>query len=180
MKICLLGEGSVGKTSIRKRFLGEGLDSSYLITIGADFAVKTVEHGQKAYCFQIWDLAGQPSYSSIRDLYYKGSLGALIIFDLTRPETLPVLEKWVDDLYKYSYKAPLILLGNKSDLKESRNRLVESEEVENFIMNIKEKFGVDIPYFETSALTGHNIDETFLKLGEVVLEDRKWEMMSGF
>ncbi|MFW9995982.1 MAG: Rab family GTPase [Candidatus Odinarchaeota archaeon] len=173
MKICLLGEGAVGKTSIRQRFLGYGFDSSYLITLGADFAVKTIESTEYTYRFQIWDLAGQQSFSGIRDLYYRGSLGALIVFDLTRPETLPALENWVDGLYKHSNGAPLILLGNKADIAEETT--ISPDEITEFLDLLKGKRGFDVPYFETSAVSGKNIEEAFLLLGETIFREGKWE-----
>ncbi|MFW9995983.1 MAG: Rab family GTPase [Candidatus Odinarchaeota archaeon] len=174
MKICLLGEGAVGKTSLRQRYLGEKFSSNYQMTIGADFAVKTVEKEDLVYRFQVWDLAGQESFSSIRDLFYKGALGALIVFDMTRPETLPILEKWIDGFYKHNDKAPLILLGNKSDLKSVSEHVVKDDEINGFIKQL-EKRGVNVPYFETSAVSGQNVEEAFLLLGDRILDAGRWE-----
>jgi GTPase SAR1 family protein len=87
-KICLLGDGGVGKTSLRERFLGKGFQSGYILTIGADFAVQDLNIDGQQYKFQIWDLAGQQRFSAVRALYYKGSHGAILVFDNTRPESL--------------------------------------------------------------------------------------------
>ena len=76
-KICLLGEGAVGKTALRQRYLGEGFKQSYAMTIGADFAVKRVTIDNQEFISQIWDLAGQVRFSSVREVYYRGAAGAL-------------------------------------------------------------------------------------------------------
>ena len=70
VKIVLAGDGAVGKTTLRRRYLGEGFQASYMMTIGADFAVKRVDIGGKTITFQIWDLAGQPRFQMVRELYY--------------------------------------------------------------------------------------------------------------
>ncbi len=87
-KMCLLGDGNVGKTSLRNQYMGKGFQSDYLPTLGADFASIEVQipfpAGEKSLRWQIWDLAGQPSFSQIRNFYYKHSKAALLIFDLRR------------------------------------------------------------------------------------------------
>ena len=99
MKVCLLGDGAVGKTALRKRYLGKQFSSGYVMTIGADFAVKKTEintnDGTKSVKFQIWDLAGQPRFNSVRELYYKGSHGGLLVFDITRRDSFSNLNSWV-------------------------------------------------------------------------------------
>ncbi|MFW9997000.1 MAG: Rab family GTPase [Candidatus Odinarchaeota archaeon] len=170
MKICLLGEGAVGKTSLRQKYLGVGFSSSYQMTVGADFSVKIVE-GKHTYRFQIWDVAGQALFSAIRSLFYNGALGSLIVFDLTRPETLPALENWVTDFYRYSDKAPLVLLGNKADLKDESEHVVKEDEINGFVKQLEKKHGINVPYFETSAVTGQNTEEAFLLLGEMILQE---------
>ena len=86
MKVVLCGDGAVGKTAIRQRYLGKGFQSTYLMTIGADFAVKEVniKFKETSYPikFQIWDLAGQPRFEAVRGLYYAGCLGALMVLML--------------------------------------------------------------------------------------------------
>ena len=91
LKIVLCGDGAVGKTALRERFLGKGFSASYLQTIGADFATTDKQlnifvDGQsqiKTARFQIWDLAGQPRFKVVSDLYYRGAVGALCFFDIT-------------------------------------------------------------------------------------------------
>ena len=83
IKLVLAGDGAVGKTTLRRRYLGEGFQSSYMMTIGADFAVKRVDIGGRQITFQIWDLAGQQSFKLVRGSFYSGAFAALLCFDLT-------------------------------------------------------------------------------------------------
>ena len=182
MKICLLGEGAVGKTSLRQRFLGKGFETSYLITLGADFATQTIEIDQETLRYQIWDLAGQATFSSLRSLYYKGSVGALLVFDVTRPETLLALDNWIDGLYRHSNKVPLVLLGNKTDLKDNCDNPVEPDEAREYARKQEEKRGIEnkITYLDTSALTGLNVHEAFTTLGERIIADGELETKSSY
>ena len=102
MKVCLLGDGAVGKTALRERYLGKEFTSSYLMTIGADFAVQKTLVKDKEVKFQIWDLAGQERFNSVRSLYYSGSHGALFVFDVTRPESYQnIINGWLPELKKH-------------------------------------------------------------------------------
>ncbi|MFX0170356.1 MAG: Rab family GTPase [Candidatus Hodarchaeota archaeon] len=174
MKVCLLGDGAVGKTALRERYLGKQFSSGYVMTIGADFAVKktkiTTEDGEKEVKFQIWDLAGQPRFNSVRELYYKGSHGGLLVFDITRRDSFTNLSAWVDELYKNSGrgKMPIAVLGNKVDLRDEAEDCVTSEQVQEFIEDLKKEHGYsfDIPYLETSAKSGENVDESFSILAQ--------------
>ncbi|MCK5409392.1 MAG: GTP-binding protein, partial [Candidatus Heimdallarchaeota archaeon] len=86
-KIILAGDGAVGKTSIRERYMGKGFQESYLKTIGADFATKKIEKNEEQITFQIWDLAGQESYQSVRKSFYKGAIAAIMVFDCQDPKS---------------------------------------------------------------------------------------------
>lgn len=179
MKLVLCGDGAVGKTALRKRFLGEGFSSSYLQTIGADFAatdkeIKVPDVGVKRVKYQIWDLAGQPEFKGVRGAYYEGCFGAIMVFDLTRPSSLENLTTWITELWENSGrgKIPIVILGNKSDLLAQFPEHVKSDTIKRFTdkLNIEvKKFKFTIPYLETSALTGKNVDEAFIKMGESVL-----------
>ncbi len=172
MKVCLLGDGAVGKTALRERYLGKQFSSGYVMTIGADFAVKKTqiktEEGEKEVKFQIWDLAGQPRFNSVRELYYKGSHGGLLVFDITRRDSFTNLPAWVDELYKNSGRGimPIALLGNKVDLRDTADDCVTEKDAIEFISDLKTKLNIpyDIPYLETSAKTGVNVDESFDRL----------------
>ncbi|MHA1940304.1 MAG: Rab family GTPase [Candidatus Hodarchaeales archaeon] len=164
-KICLLGDGGVGKTSLRERFLGKGFQSGYILTIGADFAVQNLTIEDIQYKFQIWDLAGQQRFSAVRALYYKGSHGAILVFDQTRLDSLYNLDNWKEELFSnVGRKIPYIILGNKSDLPGA----IDQEEIEKFITKSQSEpqdIPFDIKYLKTSAKSGLNVTEAFEELG---------------
>ncbi len=164
-KICLLGDGGVGKTALRERFLGKGFQSGYILTIGADFAVQNLPIGGVQYKFQIWDLAGQQRFSAVRALYYKGSHGAILIFDQTRVDSLYNLEKWKKELFtNVGREIPYLVLGNKSDLPEA----IDKGEIENFIQKSQSEvqdIPFEIKFLKTSAKSGLNVTEAFELLG---------------
>lgn len=178
MKVCLLGDGAVGKTALRERYLGKQFSSGYVMTIGADFAVKktriTTEEGDKDVKFQIWDLAGQPRFNSVRELYYKGSHGGLLVFDITRRDSFTNLDSWVEELYKNSGRGPMpvAVLGNKVDLRNQAEDYVTEAEALEFTENLKARIQIncEIPYLETSAKTGENVDQSFMVLAQSIRE----------
>ncbi|MHA2270827.1 MAG: GTP-binding protein [Candidatus Hodarchaeales archaeon] len=174
VKICLLGDGAVGKTSLKNRFLGGGFDPKYLITIGADFAVRDVEipSGEK-YKLQIWDLAGQPRFDAVRTLYYRGSMGALLIFDITNRASLENLENWVKEYWRNSGETsvPMIVIANKKDLRGQLPSSITEEEGKQFIEALSAKsstIGIKFRYLETSAKSGENVEESFIRLASEI------------
>jgi small GTP-binding protein len=174
-KICLLGDGAVGKTSLRDRFMGKPLPGDYLLTIGADFAAKAAEVRNKTVKFQIWDLAGQPRFESVREPYYKGTLGGLLVFDVTRPDSFESTPSWIKELWKHNGKGriPLVLLGNKIDLRDSIQpsiHIVHGEALAREFSKFCVKDGFKVPYIETSAKTGENVEQAFRILGEAIVD----------
>lgn len=179
MKLVLCGDGAVGKTAIRERFLGRGFSQSYLQTIGADFASteKEVEIEGKKFSvqFQIWDLAGQTEFASVRQTYYEGCFGSLMIFDITRPASFENLPVWIEELWSNSGrgKVPIVLLGNKSDLKDKFPEHIRENQINTYLKEINatigQESGFSVQYLETSAMTGQNIEEAFKAIGTQVV-----------
>ena len=178
MKLILCGDGAVGKTAIRERFLGKGFSSSYLQTIGADFASteKDVEFENSNYNvqYQIWDLAGQTEFGSVRKTYYEGCFGSLMVFDITRPASFENLPTWINELWSNSGrgKVPIVLLGNKADLKDKFPEHIRDEQITQYISELNAsigKAGFFVEYLETSALTGQNIETAFKTIGKQVV-----------
>ena len=124
------------------------------ITIGVEFESKTIEVEGKIIKIQIWDTAGHEAFQSITRSYYKGAVGALLVYDITRKDTFAHLVKWLSEVKENASKdITIILIGNKNDLENERQ--VPYEEGENFA---KEN---DLLFLETSAKTAKNIVEAF-------------------
>jgi len=169
-KIVLLGDGGVGKTSLRNRFLGKGFRSSYSATMGTDFSLyKTkVNHNGKQINIklQIWDLAGQRRFKTVRAGFYKGTLGALMIFDSTRPKSAEHMIEWANELRANTDKSVIMVLaGNKIDLRNQYPEAMSSIDGERIASQIS-KGGSNkrIAYFETSAKDNTNVPKAFNEL----------------
>ncbi|MHA2298705.1 MAG: GTP-binding protein [Candidatus Hodarchaeales archaeon] len=175
IKIALLGDGAVGKTALRHRFIGEDFQSSYLMTIGADFSIYEVDIDGKRVKFQIWDLAGQQRFAAVREGYYNGVMGCVVVYDVTRMETYTNIPHWINEIAKHSGhgEVPLVLLGNKTDLRDDFPDALASEQGQGLAKGINsylEKKGASCKYFDTSAITGQNVREAFIELGKAVLD----------
>ncbi len=174
LKISLLGEYKVGKTKIRNRFMGRGFRTEHLMTIGADFATKDqILSNDEKVTFQIWDLASGRTFETVRSRFYRGSMGALLIFDLCIPSSFIGLTKWINELWKNSARGiiPIVILGNKQDL--GCKKMVTTDKVTHYINAISDRTvklkGYRVNYFETSAITGYNIENAFDCLGKTIL-----------
>lgn len=138
---------------------------------GTNFIIKQIsintEEGVKDLRFQIWDPQGKPKVGQIRSGYYKGASGALLIFDVTRFDSLTNLTTWIEEFSNHIElpKASIVIIGNKIDLKEDIE--VYPEQAKDFIdQNIAtmSKFENQVKFFETSAKTGENVDKAFESL----------------
>ena len=169
-KIVLAGDGAVGKTSIRERYMGKGFSSDYLKTIGADFASKKVAIEDNQISFQIWDLAGQDSYQAVRGTFYKGAIAAMMVFDVQDSKTMTNLKNWIEEAIKGSNNSILVyfIIANKVDLIDERR--VSREMALDFCTHLDTEKGIRFYYCETSALSGKNIQETFDILAHKLLE----------
>ncbi len=162
-KIIIIGDSSTGKTNILNQYLNNKFDSISKATIGVELGNKTFKIKNDTVNCQIWDTAGQERYRSMTKAYYKGALGALIVYDITKRVTFENVDNWFVDLKNSAdKKVSLILIGNKNDLEEERE--VTKEEAE---MKAKD-FG--IAFLETSALNGNNIELAFKTLVEEVYD----------
>jgi Ras-related protein Rab-1A len=183
-KILLCGDGSVGKTAIRERYLGKGFQSNYMMTIGADFAVKeiagTVPDNGEPYTIKcsIWDLSGQLNFKDVRSIYYKGSHAMIMVYDCTNRVSFNNLTNWVEEIRKHTNIANMVmvLIANKKDLREEgKNHVTEVEgqalasEWATNIFNNK----WEVPFIETSAKTGENVNESFDKLGQIFVSFKR-------
>ncbi len=155
----VIGNAEVGKTSLVVRYVEGYFNPKYLMTIGSNFFVKDIEIGDRVLRFQLWDTAGQERFGPIRKVFYRGSKGALLVYDRANPVSFERLSFWIEEIRKVCGDIPLILVGNKADLPVK----VAPEKGEQFA---KEH---NIPFMESSAKTGLNVGHAFERLGQLVL-----------
>ncbi|MFX0050459.1 MAG: Rab family GTPase [Candidatus Hodarchaeota archaeon] len=164
-KLLLLGEPEVGKTSLIKRYVDDFFEEGYQITLGVDFLSKTVvmedpkTGKEQELSFQIWDVAGQSSFTNFRHLYLKKAHGVFLVFDLNRPDTFDKLDRWFADVKEQSPTAKIIVIGNKNDITEELSFTKEE---------ILKRFQAK-QFYTTSAKTGAKVQEAFIQMGQLIL-----------
>jgi small GTP-binding protein len=168
IKICLLGEANVGKTSLVYRFIENKFRENYKSTLGVNLLKKDLtfkEYGDVSA--QIWDLGGQESFRNLRKLYLEGANGALLVYDCTQKNTFEKLQDWIQDFRNARGDEPVLLIGNKVDL--NNNIKVSEGEAKDFAENYNLKF------ITTSAKTGSNVEEAFFGITESILKKSQEE-----
>ncbi|MHA2504100.1 MAG: Rab family GTPase [Candidatus Kariarchaeaceae archaeon] len=164
-KILLLGDGAVGKTALVHRFVQGKFQKANLMTIGMEpySRYETID-GQKI-CYSLWDIAGQDRFKVMRGMFFRGAMGSLVVFDLTRRQSFENTVNWITEAKAESPDQVFILVGNKNDLDEMRE--ISTEEAQSKA----DELGA-IDYIETSALTGDNVAEAFRTIGKTLLDSR--------
>jgi len=170
LKVCLLGDGAVGKTCLIRRFVENTFCEDYFLTLGTETSKKRIiikkPELQKIFhiTFVIWDIMGQISFRNLlHPDYLKGAKGVIVVGDLTRRETLEHLKDWIDSLDAEGRIIPSVFVANKSDLRDQSEFGVQELERVASIHNSQ--------YFKTSAKTGENVENAFQALGENIIED---------
>ena len=156
LKYVIIGDSGVGKSNILLQYINGKFNEDFKATVGVEFGAKNIEINGRIYRIQIWDTAGQENFRSIARAYYKNSICACIVYDITNRNSFNSVQSWIDDCTKQTPRNILLLLiGNKNDLNDKRE--VQYEEGEEFA---KKK---NMIFLETSAKTGNNIDKIFEK-----------------
>ena len=165
-KILTLGESSVGKTCILRRYVEGQFFKNQISTIGIDFKSKNLKINNHEIRLNIWDTAGEERFRNITSQYYKGAEGIILVFDLTKKESFDKINDWIKQikLNTQSDEIAIVLLGNKKDLVDMR--VISFEEGKERA----EAFG--IKFFETSALDGSGIEDAFLCLSEEIMKKK--------
>lgn len=157
-KVCMLGDFAVGKTNLANRFSQNFFDERYLTTMGARVTKKEVSVGDAQVTLMIWDLIGFLKFEKIIMSYIRGSDAAVVVFDVTRPDTFSVVEKWADMFLNINPKKTVVLLANKMDLGPKFPAVEEG-------MELAKRRGW--MFFATSAKTGENVELAFMTMAEV-------------
>lgn len=161
LKVVMMGDGAVGKTSLVLRYTQNTFSPEYKQSLGASFAVKDLEVQEQKVKLVIWDVAGQPSFRQVRRHYYSGAHGALLVFDVSEPSSFMTLRNWYSDFRRIVPNGAVVLIGNKVDLAEKR--MVPPEAAQML------KNWWNIPYIETSAATASGVQDAFLLLSNHAL-----------
>ena len=166
IKLILVGDKSVGKTSIITQFSEKQFSNEYIPTIGSDKIMKEIEIKGEKLNLEIWDTVGQEQYRTVNKIFIKNAQIALIVYDITNKDSFNNLNFWLKEINdNNSKKAICCVLSNKSDLYE--NQVVDSEEGKNFAAEKKMKF------FETSAKDYESIENVFFEICEDYLVQKK-------
>ncbi|KAF9945421.1 Ras- protein Rab-11B [Modicella reniformis] len=157
-KIVLIGDSGVGKSNLLSRFTRGDFNLESKSTIGVDFGARTVQvEDGKMIKAQIWDTAGQERYRAITSAYYRGAVGALLLYDITQHGTYESVSRWLSEVREHADSNIIVMLvGNKSDLRHLRS--IHTEEAKTFA----EENG--LMFIETSALDSSNVDLAFTRL----------------
>ena len=176
MKILLLGDHKVGKTTLKVKFMGKGFSSKYF-QMQESFTVKTLQLGDKEAKFQIYEMPVSEKFQSTRSLRFAGSHGVILLFDVTQAETLHNLQSfWLEEMRKFinDGSVPTVLLGNKIDLRDNRNTShINQDTGKQFANTISTNYygkPNEINYFETSEKAGNNIEIALSVLGKKIIE----------
>ncbi|MHA1230615.1 MAG: Rab family GTPase [Candidatus Helarchaeota archaeon] len=161
-KVVVIGDGAVGKTSLINRFAEQKFIKEYKPTLGTNIVIKEIEEDGNNIRLLLWDIAGQQKWRDVRHLYYQGASSAILVFDVTRPETFNNIPNWFEDLIKHSGDIPRVLIANKIDLVDIRKK--STEEIQEMAERVNAKF------FETSAADGTNVLDAFLYLARLMIK----------
>ncbi|KFW09400.1 Ras-related protein Rab-17, partial [Eurypyga helias] len=172
-KVVLLGNTSVGKSSLAYRYVKNYFKES-LPTVGCSFFTQTLNLEGGTVKFEIWDTAGQEKYYSVCHLYYRGAQAVLLVYDITNKETLNRAKFWLTDLEKefLPHEIVIALVGNKMDLAAERE--VATEEGEEFART------KDLLFMETSAKSNHGVNDIFMAIAQELLQREQEKASAPF
>lgn len=172
LKVIILGDSGVGKTSIMNRYVNQRFSKQYKTTIGADFSTRELLLGDCLVTLQIWDTAGQERFQSLGVAFYRGADACMLVYDMTKPKSFESLVNWRDEFLVQAgprdpEKFPFLVAANMLDKADERR--VPEETARRWCDE------TDTAYFETSAKEATNIDEAFIAIAEAALKNESQE-----
>ncbi|CAD8063141.1 unnamed protein product [Paramecium primaurelia] len=175
-KIVLSGDSGVGKSNLLLRFTKNQFNPDSKTTIGVEFATRSISISGKIIKAQIWDTAGQERYRAITSAYYRGAIGAVLVYDITNKQSFDAVERWIQEVRENADKDIVIMIiGNKSDLKHLR--AIRQESGQDLAQMYK------VAFMEASAQDGSNVDQAFTQIIQQIYQNltkqlQKYDQMS--
>lgn len=164
VKIVVIGDKSVGKSSLVLQFCDNTFPTQYIATIGVDFRIRTLDIDGKRTKMQVWDTAGEERFKAITKSYYRGAHGAIIVYDCTDRHTFDSVPRWLEEVQPAALPgAPVLLVGNKSDA-GAKGSVVDAQAAQGLAQQL------GMMWYEASAKTGHNVTELFTALARKCME----------
>lgn len=160
LKVVIAGDGNVGKTSLVRRYCEGKFETSRVATIGVDFQTQVVDLPSGSVKLSIWDMAGQERFRVVRSGFYRGSLVAALVFDVSEADSLYHLKDWLQEISQANPNRKFVVVGNKIDLERA-----EGTETAPKFADL-----IGAPYLETSALTGDGVSEFFVCVATLAVE----------
>lgn len=160
LKVIILGDSGVGKTSLMQQFVNGKFSHQYKATIGADFLTKDMAIDNKNVTMQLWDTAGQERFQSLGVAFYRGADCCVLVYDVTNSKSFESISSWRDEFLvqaniKEPENFPFVVIGNKIDVEENK-RLISNKKASNLCASLG-----NVPYFETSAKEAVNVEQAF-------------------
>lgn len=164
LKVVMIGDSGVGKSSILHRYSNDDFKDNYISTIGVDFEIKTFDLDGKGVKMQIWDTAGQERFHNITTSYYRNSHCIMMVYDVTDPQSFRNMPKWLAEIRRYGgHDTKVLMVGNKSDL--AHRRIVSLDEAQE----MSRQLGLAGHVVETSAKDNTNVEKAFDKIARDAL-----------
>eukprot|EP00002_Diphylleia_rotans_P027353 TRINITY_DN5481_c0_g1_i1.p1 TRINITY_DN5481_c0_g1~~TRINITY_DN5481_c0_g1_i1.p1 ORF type:complete len:203 (+),score=29.90 TRINITY_DN5481_c0_g1_i1:82-690(+) len=158
IKLLLIGDSGVGKSSLLMRFCEDTFSPNFITTIGIDFKIRNVDMDGKRIKLQIWDTAGQERFRTITTAYYRGAMGIMLVYDVSEEKSFSSIRGWIRNIEQHATESvSKMLLANKCD---SEKRVVDASRGQA----VADEFR--IPFLETSAKSNHNVERAFMEMAK--------------
>lgn len=174
LKVIILGDSGVGKTSLMNQYVKKKYSASYKATIGADYLTKEVLVDDRLVTMQLWDTAGQERFQSLGVAFYRGADCCVLVYDVNNSKSFENLDSWRDEFLiqanpRDPESFPFVVLGNKVDVEESK-RMISTKRASTYCQSKG-----NIPYFETSAKEAINVEQAFEVIAKSALAQEESE-----